>query len=56
MDNVVTTLIDSPLTPYSSAEKIRAWLNDLEKMPDTPEVREEKKQVLRQLEELIRSN
>lgn len=53
MDNPVTTLIDSPLTPYSSAEKIRAWLNELEKMPDTAEVRQEKHNALLQLKEIV---
>ena len=56
MDNPVTTLIDSPLTPYSSAEKIRAWLKDLDAMPDTPEVRKEKQTASQQLKELIQSS
>lgn len=56
MDNPVATLIDSPLTPYSSEEKINAWLKELGKMPDTPEVRKEKQKALQQLNQLAQTD
>lgn len=28
-------IIDPPVTPYSSAEDIRAWISELESMPDS---------------------
>jgi len=34
-------LIDSPVTPYSSIEDIKAWIEELRKLPDTREVKEE---------------
>jgi hypothetical protein len=30
-----TSIIDPPVTPYSSADEIRAWISELESMPDS---------------------
>jgi hypothetical protein len=32
------TLIDSPITPFSSLEEVKSWIDELEKMQRSPEV------------------
>ena len=39
-EEVQFILIDSPVGPYSQEDEIIAWLAELRKMPDLPEVKQ----------------
>lgn len=36
---MLRAIIDPPVGPYSTEREIRAWIAELERMPDLPEVR-----------------
>ena len=50
------TLIDTPLTPYSTREDIQQWISDLALMNETKQVRAELRQARDMLAELDQSS
>jgi hypothetical protein len=49
-DDIGYILIDPPVSVYSPAEEILAWIKELEQLPDRPEVRSAMTEALKMLE------